>query len=58
MYVCLCKGITDKQIADLVKQGHDTCKEIGKQCGAGTDCTSCCKQIQEIIGRVIRESAG
>jgi bacterioferritin-associated ferredoxin len=56
MYVCICKAVTDRQIIKAIRNGSKTCKEIGKETGAGTDCNSCCKVIIELIGKYANES--
>ncbi|MBK26773.1 MAG: glycoprotein [Halobacteriovorax sp.] len=40
MVICLCKGITDKKIEDLVEKGLPT-KEVLKKLGVGSDCGIC-----------------
>jgi bacterioferritin-associated ferredoxin len=47
--VCLCHGVDEIEIEDLVADGADSVPSIGRACGAGTDCGSCRGQIQEII---------
>ena len=42
MYICICKGITDKQIRDAVNsRNSNNPKEILKALGVGTDCGTC-----------------
>ncbi len=42
MYVCICKGITEKQIQEAItsRNSHNP-KEILKALGVGTDCGTC-----------------
>lgn len=40
MYICLCKGITEEKIEDLVNTGLPT-KEVLKRLGVGSDCGIC-----------------
>ncbi|MCO4792350.1 MAG: (2Fe-2S)-binding protein [Bacteriovoracaceae bacterium] len=40
MVICLCKGITDKKIEDLVDKGLPT-QEVLKKLGVGSDCGIC-----------------
>jgi bacterioferritin-associated ferredoxin len=51
MIVCQCKGVTDRQIRALVRRGCGTIPEIGRACGAGTDCAGCLQTIQSVIAR-------
>jgi bacterioferritin-associated ferredoxin len=42
MYVCICKGITEKQILDAVtSRNSNNPKEILKALGVGSDCGTC-----------------
>jgi bacterioferritin-associated ferredoxin len=49
MYVCLCKGVTDRQIKDLASQGVRCVTEVGRCSGAGTRCGSCRSTISKIL---------
>lgn len=51
MYVCICKGITEKMLADQLTATNRNEKEILKNLGIGDSCGSCVidclKKIQE-----------
>ncbi len=49
--VCVCHGIGARQIAGAVEQGADSVAEIGRICGAGTNCGSC----RPALARMLRE---
>lgn len=51
MYVCSCFGITDKQVKDHAAAGACTPRQIASATKAGTDCGSCVRTIQGILGR-------
>ena len=40
MYICLCKGITEDQIQQAVKNGADY-RSLREEMGLGTECGSC-----------------
>lgn len=47
MYVCVCKGVTDRDIENLAIEGADY-SDIRRELGVATDCGSCgqsCKQL-------------
>ena len=50
MYVCLCKGVSDKDIKHLVSAGACSVEEIMRCTGAGTGCGSCVGEIDELVG--------
>lgn len=51
MYVCSCFGITEQQVHDHVAAGACTPRDIASRSKAGTDCGSCVRRIQGLLGR-------
>ncbi|WP_435888199.1 (2Fe-2S)-binding protein [Streptomyces niveus] len=51
MYVCSCFGITEKQVREHAEAGACTPRQIASASKAGTDCGSCVRSIQSILGR-------
>ncbi|WP_431952477.1 (2Fe-2S)-binding protein [Actinacidiphila sp. bgisy167] len=51
MYVCSCFGITEEQVKQHADAGRCTPRQIASACKAGTDCGSCVRRIQAILGR-------
>jgi bacterioferritin-associated ferredoxin len=49
MYVCLCMGVSDKEIQDLVASGADTVTEVMRCSGAGTRCGTCRPTIAKLV---------
>ena len=49
MYVCLCKAVTDSQIADAVEAGAVAVSHLEEACGLGTGCGRCRDFAQQII---------
>ncbi|GAB5415074.1 MAG: bacterioferritin-associated ferredoxin [Congregibacter sp.] len=41
MYVCICNGITDKQIRKAVSSGASSLQELRDQLGVASQCGSC-----------------
>ncbi len=41
MYVCICKGVTDKQIQEFRQQGVNTYQQLRECTGVGTQCGKC-----------------
>jgi len=48
MYVCLCHGISERKIRELIDQGIDSVKEIQHACKAGQNCGACIHQVREM----------
>jgi bacterioferritin-associated ferredoxin len=51
VYVCSCFGITEGQVKQHAADGRCTPRQIASACKAGTDCGSCVKRIQALLGR-------
>jgi bacterioferritin-associated ferredoxin len=48
MYVCICKGITDKDIEKAVIT-HSNTKEVLRSLGVGSDCGQCVIEAIDLI---------
>ncbi|MFC5151410.1 (2Fe-2S)-binding protein [Streptomyces amakusaensis] len=51
VYVCSCFGITEKQVKEHAAAGACTPRQIASASKAGTDCGSCVRTIQSLLGR-------
>ena len=49
MYVCVCNGVTDEEVSDAIEGGAKTRTDVTRACGAGGDCGSCHRAIDEMI---------
>lgn len=50
MVVCLCQGVSEKQVREAIADGATTRKKVTRVCGAGAGCGGCHQSIREIIG--------
>ena len=48
MYVCLCKGITDKQIREAVDGGAESFREVRRQLDLASQCGKCGALAREV----------
>ena len=48
MILCLCKGVSDRKVRELVKQGQSL-REIVDTCHAGTGCGACAMDLREMV---------
>lgn len=51
VFVCSCFGITEEQVKQHADSGRCTPRQIASACKAGTDCGSCVRRIQALLGR-------
>ncbi|EGN75440.1 bacterioferritin-associated ferredoxin [Idiomarina sp. A28L] len=57
MYVCLCKGITDKQIVQAVNNGTASVRELRQQFGLGDQCGKCTFMARGVINEAMQNSS-
>jgi len=53
MYVCVCKGITDRQIENAVLEGANNLGKLRKSLGVASQCGKCSCQAREIISETL-----
>ncbi|QKW06021.1 (2Fe-2S)-binding protein [Streptomyces sp. NA04227] len=51
VFVCNCFGVTEAQVKQHAQDGACTPRQIASACKAGTDCGSCVRRIQALLGR-------
>lgn len=49
MYVCICHGVTDKQIEQTIENGAETIGAISQELKVGTQCGQCCSCTKKIL---------
>jgi len=55
MYICICRGITEKQIQEaVISRNSNNPKEIFKALGLGLDCGTC---IEDAIKSCIEQNS-
>jgi bacterioferritin-associated ferredoxin len=51
MYICICRGVTEKDIQNAVKQGICSMESLSESMGVSTQCGCCtthaCKALEE-----------
>ncbi|MFJ8627345.1 bacterioferritin-associated ferredoxin [Kitasatospora sp. NPDC093550] len=46
----MCHAVTEDQVKKAIDGGANTPRQIAKGCKAGTDCGSCVRRIQALLG--------
>jgi bacterioferritin-associated ferredoxin len=49
MWVCLCKGVNDRQIRAAIKAGARTPEDIAAHCRAATGCGGCLPEVCRLL---------
>jgi bacterioferritin-associated ferredoxin len=50
MYVCMCHAVTEDQVKQAIDAGANSPRQVAQGCKAGTDCGSCVRRIQALLG--------
>lgn len=50
MYVCICNGVTDRDIRQAAEAGCATMSELTMRTGAGASCGSCIQMATDLLG--------
>ena len=53
MLVCHCRGISDRQIKRLVKDGATSAREVARATGAGMRCGGCRTNVKAIVNEAL-----
>lgn len=57
MYVCLCKGITDRQIRNAVIDGAKNLSDVRRELGVASNCGRCAQCARAVIADTRDEMA-
>lgn len=51
MYVCVCKGVSEREVKSWIQKGAKTVKELQEKCSAGAGCGGCVSQLKELLDK-------
>ncbi|NJN75419.1 MAG: glycoprotein [Synechococcaceae cyanobacterium RL_1_2] len=51
MYICVCRGVTEKQLNEITKSDDCSMEQIMDQTGLGSDCGCCVDYAHELLGK-------
>ena len=49
MIICLCHGVSDRQVREEARHGANSLDAIERCCGAGGDCGHCRADVRKIL---------
>jgi len=58
MYICICHGVTDRDIQKAAKNGVSCLRQLGDTLKVGTCCGACADQAQEYLNKNLGDSLG
>ncbi len=53
MLVCHCRGITDRQIRRLVRDGACSARDVARATGAGLRCGGCRSNVKQVVDEAV-----
>lgn len=57
MYVCICNGVTDREIRAAVGRGARRLEDLSRELGVATGCGSCACAANELLSEAPAPSA-
>jgi len=54
MLVCHCRGITDRQIRRLVREGACSTRDVARATGAGLRCGGCRSNVKQVVDEAVQ----
>ena len=54
MLVCHCRGISDRQIRRLVREGATSTREVAMATGAGLRCGGCRSNVKQVVDQAVQ----
>lgn len=57
MYVCLCKGVTDRQIREAIEDGATSIRQLRNCLGVTSQCGKCGITTREILNHTLESAA-
>lgn len=49
MYICVCKGVTDRQIRQALKSGCHSLRDLRDHLGVASQCGKCACHAQQLV---------
>jgi len=57
MYVCICRGITDKTIRETICQGADRMRDLKNSLGVTEQCGICACHVKQILDQTLSQGS-
>ncbi len=57
MYVCLCKGVTDRDIHTAIEAGARNLRDLTAALGVGRDCGQCARLSKQLLRNAHQHTA-
>ena len=57
MIVCICAGVSDREIRSNIQDGATSLNELGRRCKVGLDCGRCRDALRGMLGERVHGRA-
>jgi bacterioferritin-associated ferredoxin len=57
MFVCICNGITERQIREAVSEGVCSLDELGARLGVASGCGTCQDFARQVLAETLQSTA-
>lgn len=57
MYVCVCKGVTEKALRDAVYQGADRMRDLKARLGVTEQCGICACYAKQVLDQTLAQKS-
>jgi bacterioferritin-associated ferredoxin len=57
MLVCQCRGVTERQIRRLVRDGACSTRDVVRATGAGRDCGGCRSDMKQAVALAVQQTS-
>jgi bacterioferritin-associated ferredoxin len=58
MYICVCRGITDKEIQAAAQRGVTSLEQLSESMGVGADCGVCQGHACRVLEAIAQQKVG
>jgi bacterioferritin-associated ferredoxin len=55
MYVCICKGVTERQIREVAARGAHSLKDLRRELGVASECGKCAEEAKRCLKAALEE---
>ena len=57
MYVCVCKGVTEKALRDAIHEGADRMRDLKSRLGVSEQCGICACHAKQILDQTLAQKS-
>ena len=55
MYICVCKGVTEREIREAAARGAHSLKDLRRELGVATECGKCAVDVKRCLKAALEQ---